>query len=202
MAAQGRKVKVIWIYGVSGVGKTRLALAYAEKLGQSYYITGSSRDLFQNYKGEHTLIIDELRPNVIPYQDLLRLTDPFGTQVMAPARYHDRALACDTIIVTSPYDPIKFYFGLRSVQSVDSYRQLLRRIELMLQMDARYIYPVHFNAHVINYYGGVLEPIPGMEEPNPYSHKDDTGSPEDNAAALFRDVMGQVQGRKGENDTL
>ena len=76
MAAQGRQVKVIWIYGASGVGKTRLARAYAEKLGQSYYMTGSSRDLFQNYKGEHTLIIDELRPNVIPYQDLLRILDP------------------------------------------------------------------------------------------------------------------------------
>src|SRR5699024_6278721 len=109
MAAQGRKVKVIWIYGVAGVGKTRMARAYAEKLGQSYYITGSSRDLFQNYKGEHTWIIDELRPNVIPYQDLLRIMDPYGAQVMAPSRYADKALACDVIIVTTPYDPITFY---------------------------------------------------------------------------------------------
>ena len=59
-------------------------------------------------------------------------------------------------------------------------------------MDDNYIYPVHFNSNVINYYGGVLEPIPGMEEPNPYSHKDDTGSTEDSAIALFRDVIKQV----------
>ena len=122
MAAQNRRIKVIWIYGPAGAGKTSLARAYAEQIGQSYYISGSSRDPFERYAGEHTLILDELRPNVIPYQDLLRLTDPFGAQVMAPARYHDRVLACDTIIITSPYDPIKFYFGLRSVQSVDSYR--------------------------------------------------------------------------------
>lgn len=202
MAVQGRKVKVIWIYGPAGVGKTSLAREYAEQIGQKYYISGSSRDPFERYVGEHTLILDELRPNVIQYQDLLRLTDPFGAQVMAPARYHDRALACDTIIVTSPYDPIEFYFNQRSVQGVDSYHQLLRRIELTLQMDKKYIYPVHFNAHVINYYGGALEPIPGIAEPNPYSHEDDSRSPEDSAAALFRDIMGQVQGRKGENDTL
>ena len=192
MAAQNRRIKVIWIYGPAGAGKTSLARAYAEQIGQSYYISGSSRDPFERYAGEHTLILDELRPNVIPYQDLLRLTDPFGAQVMAPARYHDRALACDTVIITSPYDPIKFYFGLRSVQSVDSYRQLLRRIELILQMDDNYIYPVHFNSNVINYYGGVLEPIPGMAESNPYSRKNDTGNPEDSAVALFRDVIKQV----------
>ena len=192
MAAQNRRIKVIWIYGPAGAGKTSLARAYAEQIGQSYYISGSSRDPFERYAGEHTLILDELRPNVIPYQDLLRLTDPFGAQVMAPARYHDRALACDTVIITSPYDPIKFYFGLRSVQSVDSYRQLLRRIELILQMDDNYIYPVHFNSNVINYYGGVLEPIPGMVKSNPYSRKNDTGNPEDSAIALFRDVIKQV----------
>lgn len=192
MAAQNRRIKVIWIYGPAGAGKTSLARAYAEQIDQSYYISGSSRDPFERYAGEHTLILDELRPNVIPYQDLLRLLDPYGAQVMAPARYSDKALACDTIIITSPYDPIKFYFGLRSVQSVDSYRQLLRRIELILQMDDNYIYPVRFNSNVINYYGGVLEPIPGMAESNPYARKNDTGNPEDSAVALFRDVIKQV----------
>ena len=35
---------------------------------------------------------------------------------MAPARYADKALACDLIVITSPYDPRFFYeeqFGLR-----------------------------------------------------------------------------------------
>ena len=193
MAAQGRKVKVVWIYGPAGVGKTSLARAYAEQIGQSYYISGSSRDPFERYVGEHTLIMDELRPNIIPYQDLLRLLDPYGAQVVAPARYSDKAIACDTIIITSPYDPVSFYFGQKAVNCVDSFHQLLRRIELILTMDVNYIYPVHFNKHVINYYGGKLEPIPGMAAPNPYSHQDDAGNAKDNAVALFRDITGQSE---------
>ena len=189
MASQGRKIKVIWIYGPAGVGKTSLARVYAEQIGQKYYITGSSRDPFERYKGEHTLIMDELRPNVIPYQDLLRLLDPYGAQVMAPARYSDKALACDTIIITSPYDPLGYYFSQKVISSVDSFHQLLRRIELILTMDVNYIYPVHFNKYVINYYGGKLEPMPGIAAPNPYSYKDDAGTDKDQALSLFHDVV-------------
>lgn len=193
MAVRGRKVKVIWIYGPAGAGKTSLARAYAEQIGQKYYISGSSRDPFERYVGEHTLILDELRPNVIPYQDLLRLLDPYGAQVVAPARYSDKAIACDTIIITSPFDPVSYYFDQKAINCVDSFHQLLRRIELILQMDVNYIYPVYFNRKAINYYGGRLEPMPDMKAPNPYSRRDDTGNAKDNAVALFRDITGQSE---------
>lgn len=139
MVAQGKQVQVIWIYGDAGVGKTRLAKEYANKLGQEYFMAGSSRDLFQNYSGQHTLILDELRPGYIAFSDLLRLFDPFALvdQTMAPSRYQDKALAVDTFIVTSPYTPWAFYRaefgGLPS--HTDGFGQLQRRLTLVLNMD-------------------------------------------------------------------
>lgn len=109
--AEGAETKTIWIYGTAGAGKTRLAKEYAQKSGEEYYVSGSSNDPFQRYAGEHKLILDELRPGVIAYQDLLRITDPHGIEgeIMAPSRYYDKALACDLIIITSPYDPWEYY---------------------------------------------------------------------------------------------
>lgn len=158
MMAQGKKVKVIWIYGTSGTGKTSLALDYAKKANQKYFVSGSSRDIFQNYSGEHTLILDELRGNSLPYQDLLRVTDPFGihSQVMAPSRYNDKALACDLIIITTPFNPLEFYrevFGderdipkhLRK-NNRDSFDQLLRRISLIVEINQFWINAVEYDA--------------------------------------------------------
>ena len=53
---QGGQVKTIWIYGTTGTGKTSLAKDYAKKVGQEYFVSGSSRDPFQGYAGEHTVI--------------------------------------------------------------------------------------------------------------------------------------------------
>lgn len=63
----GAEVQVIWLTGPAGTGKTSLAKEYAKKKGQPYFIAGSSRDIFQGYAGEHTLILDELRPKTITY---------------------------------------------------------------------------------------------------------------------------------------
>ena len=148
MIEQNKPVKVLWIYGESGTGKTSLAKEYAEKAKQKYFVTGSSRDIFQNYNGEHTLIMDELRPKDIEYHDLLRILDPFSQDKVAPSRYHDKVLACDLIIITTPFNPLIFYieiFGydrysnLFVTDRIDSFEQLLRRISLIIQVDENYI---------------------------------------------------------------
>lgn len=207
MAAYSKAIQVIWIYGVAGVGKTRMAKAYAEKLGQSYYITGSSRDLFQNYKGEHTLIIDELRPNVMRYQDLLRIMDPYGAQVMAPSRYYDKALACNVIIITTPYDPPTFYVANYVNQVPDGSDQLMRRITLSIRMTQDRIEKIHFRKEAEDQYGTKFETIPLEVAANPYARKVDIAG-ETNQADLFREVVGAEnppidtppQGRTADNE--
>lgn len=151
MKKSGKPIEVIWISGKAGTGKTSLAKAYAEKLDRPYFITGSSRDIFQNYSGEHTMIIDEFRANMIQYSDLLRILDPFGTQVMAPSRYSDKPLTCDLIIITSPYNPIEFYYKVfkedpEDETSIDSKEQLLRRIKLTIEIDDLHIKAVEYDS--------------------------------------------------------
>lgn len=150
MKAEGGQVETIWLYGPAGMGKSRLAKSYAEKRGQPYYVAGSSKDMFQNYEGQHTLILDELRPRTMNYEDLLRLMDPFGLteEVMAPSRYADKAIACDLVIITTPYSPIEFHakiFGKSAATTKDTLSQLHRRISLLLRIEQSSIYMVQID---------------------------------------------------------
>lgn len=175
MSAQGKTVRVIWFYGPAGAGKTSAARAVAAKSGQPYYISGSTRDIFQAYSGEHTIILDELRAGSIPYADLLRILDPYSIQseVMAPSRYNDKALACDLFIITCPYDPHQFYNEMFSVdenknkkrkEQTDSFEQLLRRITLTVCMTDREIQLAEYDEEK-----KVFIPDTSSSRPNPYS---------------------------------
>ena len=169
MVKNNRRVKVIWIYGAAGTGKTSLARTIAKQDGRAYYVSGSSRDVFQSYNGEHILILDELRSNVIPYHDLLRILDPFGNQerIMAPARYSDKSLACDLIIITTPFNPVDFYDEIfDDINTVDSLEQLVRRITITLYVNADTISAGKYCPERRHYYA-----VPDAECDNPYSQK-------------------------------
>ena len=175
MKAKNAQIRVIWIYGPSGTGKTSLAKEYAQKKGEPYFVSGSSRDIFQGYNGEHTLILDELRPRVIAYSDLLRILDPHGidNQVMAPCRYNDKPLACDLIIITTPYMPSEFYGvqfpAVLGPNVIDSLDQLARRDSLTIEMSGRKIKAMQYRPLPFQTTSGWYWAIPGTERPNPYS---------------------------------
>lgn len=119
--------------------------------------------------------MDELRPKMMEYSDLLRITDPYGieNQVMAPSRYNDKALACDLIIITSPFSPSDFYFEqanrvmdkkAAAIPSPDGIEQLLRRISVTIEMTEAEIQPVEYQKDLKNFF-----PIPNTARPNQYS---------------------------------
>lgn len=158
MLKSGKQVRVLWLYGSAGTGKTSFARDLAMKENRPYFITGSSRDMFQGYEGQHTIILDELRPHSIRFSDLLKITDPYSisNEVMAPSRYFDKPLSVDLIIITSPYSPRQYYnkaFGIREspwmisydTNQVDSFEQLDRRIMLTMKMTPDEIIPVEFD---------------------------------------------------------
>lgn len=170
MIESGKPIRVIWMYGKPGTGKTSFAKEYAKKAGngQPFYVAGSSRDMFQSYKGEHIIILDELRAQSIPYNDLLRILDPFGidSQVFAPSRYFDKALAAEMIIITTPYDPLQFYYEVFSYKFdlIDNFEQLHRRISLTINMTDTEILAATYDSNKQCY---VTDPA--SSHPNPYS---------------------------------
>ena len=130
-----KSITIIWIFGSAGVGKTELAKHIAMKYStnNNYDFTGSTRDLFQNIGTSSSLIIDEIRPKDIKFNDLLKITDPYNYRKFAPSRYHDKAIIADTIIFTSPYSPIQF-FNHYKLDNNDSFKQLQRRITITIEI--------------------------------------------------------------------
>ncbi|MFC4389257.1 Rep family protein [Gracilibacillus marinus] len=168
MRENNLSIEVIWIYGDSGVGKTRLAKDYASQYGEDYFITGSSRDPFQHYQGQKIIILDELRPSTFQYSDLLKTLDPFNDDVMGASRYFDKPLTANIFIITSPYKPRDFYLKIieenkKFDSRTDSFKQLARRINLILYLDKDSIQTAFYDSKLDNFF---LEK--SSKEPNPY----------------------------------
>ena len=118
----------------------------AERLGR-YYLTTTLKDPFQFYQAEPVIILDELRPETIPYSEILAMFDPFSYgNVRMSSRYHNKALACRVFFVTSPYNPVAFYAGTnKGKSSIDAPEQFYRRLTSVLHMTEDYIYRMEYN---------------------------------------------------------
>lgn len=130
-----KPIEVIWITGVAGSGKTVEAKKIArERSPRDFYMATGQRDPFQNYTDEPVIIFDDLRPKSFDYNTLLQLLDPFNA-TMADARYSNKTLIADTIIITSVYSPLDFYHVLvpEQYRDIDTYKQLERRISEIIR---------------------------------------------------------------------
>lgn len=138
MRQNNQSSTVIWIWGDSSTGKTKLAKKYATQFGDNYYFSGSSRDPFQRYEGQNIIILDELRPKNIDYSDLLKILDPYNDEAMAASRYFDKPLTASYFIITSPYSPKSFYDELVNrgevLVSIVKFEQLARRLLIVQKM--------------------------------------------------------------------
>lgn len=170
MREQKRRSETIWLMGSTETGKTSMARELCAKRADAtgYYMSGSTRDLFQNYAGEHQIILDELSPGVLDYADLKRITDPLAVMdnLQAPARYKDKALMPELIVITSAYDPYALYCDQVHRQGIDSFNQLLRRIGVVLELTQDEIRPMEFDPATKMFIS-----VPNQSIPNPYSRK-------------------------------
>ena len=91
-----RKLKVIYLYGKTGVGKTRSIM---EKYGyENCYRVTNYEHPFDGYKGQPIIIFEEFRSS-LPISDMLIYLDGYPT--MLPCRYADKQACYHTVYIIS-----------------------------------------------------------------------------------------------------
>jgi hypothetical protein len=126
-----REIEVLFLEGKSGTGKTTLAKRVASGTGNgSYYISGSSNDPMEGYKGQDTLILDDLRDDAFKFADLLKILDNHTASLMK-SRFTNKQFIGRCIIITS-YKPLdKWYENI----PIEAKSQFYRRITNLYKFD-------------------------------------------------------------------
>lgn len=122
-----RDMKVMYISGEAGSGKTTLAKMMAEEMGYSIFVSGSSNDPLEGYMGQECVIVDDIRGSDWKINDLLKLLDNH-TNSLARSRYSNKNMVdCKLIILTS-VEPIEtLYNNLKDSGKTEPITQLKRR---------------------------------------------------------------------------
>lgn len=140
-----RDMKVIFISGESGAGKTTSAKNYCNDKGFSFYISSGGKNLLDDYKGQDCIILDDLRDTDYKFNDLLKMLDN-NTCSNASARYFNKSLnECKLLIITSCKPIEEWYqnllnrnllneFECKNLSEIEQRKQFFRRISLYMDV--------------------------------------------------------------------
>lgn len=134
---------VVWIYGNTGTGKTSFAKYLAKFNKLVYAITSLGSNMFDEYGDEPCLIVDDLRPEDLTVTELLGLLDPYNFKA-AKARYRNKALQTQLVIVTTTKDPRTFWNDIEGSKG-ENVVQLLRRINTVICVTSTEIIECEYN---------------------------------------------------------
>lgn len=121
------KPEVIWLYGDTGVGKSKLARQMCTD--EEPYVKNNKSKWWRGYDHQSNVILDDLRSSWMDYTDLLAILDRYEYTVENKGGY--RSLLAKKIIITCNVHPRRIYDFLKD----DSIRQLLRRIDTILLIE-------------------------------------------------------------------
>ena len=122
-----RDLKVIFITGKAGAGKTYYAKKLLDKMNLDYCVSSSSNDPFQDYMGQKAIVLDDLRDKSFELEDLLKILDN-NTNSSIKSRFNNKVFNGDVIIITSSVPIHYWYYEYKSSNSFESLDQLYRRI--------------------------------------------------------------------------
>lgn len=129
--ADDRDMKVYWITGKSGSGKTAFAkfLAHQHWTKDKIFLSSQGENKFDEYDLQECFILDEFRGSSMKFNDYLQLTDNH-TNVKMGARYHNVNFRnCKELLITSIQLPKEVYANmLANSTSYDPTYQAYRRL--------------------------------------------------------------------------
>lgn len=114
-----RQLQVIVLYGPTGTGKTKMAMASEEP---TFLMNPAKTEWWDGYQGESIVVLDEYL-NQWPLTRLLKILD--GYQISLPVKGDFEHASYTTVILTSNAPSKTWYIGQNSMASQDA---LQRRI--------------------------------------------------------------------------
>lgn len=127
-----RDIEVMFIYGKTGTGKTFHAKEFAKSRGFDVYVSSSSNDPLQDYRGQKCIILDDARDTTFEFEDYLKLTDN-NTASSVKSKYYNKVLMCNLIIITSSV-PLQFWFRHMVYNKSEDLKQFYRRINAYVEV--------------------------------------------------------------------
>lgn len=140
VSSSNRNMSVIYIYGGTGRDKTTFAKERALCAGfEETFISSAGNDLFDNYKGQPCVILDDLRGFNFSFDEILKLTDNH-TNSTVKSRYNNKDLVeCKLMIITSSETIEQFARNTISYNNEDI-DQLKRRCGTYIHYDDDFYY--------------------------------------------------------------
>jgi len=125
-----RDVKVIYLHGTTGTGKTR-SIYDNFNADEIYRVSNYGNGAFDNYEGQDVLILDEFRGG-FKFSELLNYLDRYPT--MLSARYNDKVACYHTVYIISNISLDEQYYNVQN-EEPKSWDALIRRIDTTIDFD-------------------------------------------------------------------
>jgi len=128
--------KIIWLYGPTGVGKTRACVEFANQHhGGEYWMSCATLQWLDGYDGQPVAILDDFRGKHCTFSFLLRLLDRYPFRVPFKGGFVEWNPS--VIFITCPYSPQEV-FEVRGKHMPEDLNQLERRILKVIHLASKH----------------------------------------------------------------
>lgn len=140
-----RDLKLFYVYGSAGTGKTTLCKKLAMKFAKRYYLvaqkTGNvTLDILANYSGEDAVFFDEVIPSIFTStSNFLQMFNPFDSTEFA-SRYYNKFFISNFGFLANSLEFSKFVYNLydldkSDVKNKDNIFQIVRRFSCIIKLE-------------------------------------------------------------------